>query len=151
MPCRVIALDYGEARIGVAGSDDLGFLAHPVETVASQPRREALERIAAIAAGRGADTVVIGLPVRSDGEEGTAAGKVRQFAAALEKHLAAGTLVVFQDEFRSTVQATALLRASGKRARDHRPIIDQAAAVVILQDYLDARQPLLPETPGDMV
>lgn len=149
MSTRVIALDFGEARIGVAGSDDLGFLAHPVETVASQPRKEALERIGVIAASRKAATVVIGLPVRADGEEGAAAEKVRQFAAALEKHLPAGAVIVFQDEFRSTLQAASMLRASGKRTKHHRPIIDQAAAVVILQDYLNTRQPLLPDSGGD--
>jgi putative Holliday junction resolvase len=138
---RLIALDYGEARIGVAGSDALGMLAHPLETVASYPRPEALERIAAIYSERQATAVVLGLPIRADGQEGSAAEKVRSFAETLGPFLPAGAVVYFQDEYGSTKQATENLRASGKKTKTHRPIIDQAAAVVILQDFLDAWQP----------
>jgi len=138
---RLIALDYGEARIGVAGSDALGLLAHPVETVASYPRLEALKRIAAIYSERQATAVVLGLPIRADGQEGSAAEKVRGFAETLIPYLPAGVTVYFQDEYGSTKQATENLRASGKRTKTHRPIIDQAAAVVILQEFLEARQP----------
>lgn len=142
---RFIALDYGEARIGVAGSDALGLLAHPLETVASYPRTGALERIAAICVAREATAVVLGLPIRADGQEGSAAEKVRAFAETLIPYLPSGIAVFFQDEYGSTKQATEHLRASGKRTRTHRPIIDQAAAVVILQDFLDAAQPFLAE------
>lgn len=140
-PIRLLALDYGEARIGLAGSDELGVLAHPLETVASYPRTEALRRIAAVFTGRKCEALVIGLPVRADGEEGAASSKVRLFAESLIPHLPAGTNLFYQDEFFSTKRATEHLRAAGKRTRHHRPIIDQAAAVVILQDFLDARQP----------
>lgn len=149
---RALALDYGEARIGVAGSDALGLLAHPLETVASQPRAAALARIAVLFRDRGARLLVVGLPVRADGEEGSAAAKVRAFAAALVPHLPAGTEVAFQDEYMSTVMASGQLRAAGKRSKSQRPLIDQAAAVVILQDYLDAGQRLVPgemPEPGD--
>ena len=141
----LIGLDYGEARIGVAGSDALGLLAHPLETVDSQPRPAALRRIAEIFHQRRAAGIILGLPVRADGEEGRAAEKVRQFAESLRPLLPEGTSIVFQDEYRSTVQATEHLRAAGKRTKSHRPIIDQAAAVVILQDYLDTQSPRLPE------
>ena len=142
---RVIALDYGEARIGVAGSDALGLLAHPLETVASQPRPEALRRIAAIFQARNASGLVVGLPVRADGEEGSATATVRAFAKTLRAYLPPYTPVYFQDEYRSTVQASEHLRSSGKRTKNHRPLIDQAAAVVILQDYLDAHAQPLPD------
>jgi putative holliday junction resolvase len=138
---RLIALDYGEARIGVAGSDALGILAHPIETVAAYPRVEALTRLAAIGRERQATGVVIGLPIRADGLEGSAAEKIRAFAETLRAHLPPETEIVFQDEYGTTKQATEHLRASGKRTKTHRPIIDQAAAVIILQDYLDAHQP----------
>lgn len=141
---RLITIDYGEARIGVAGSDALGLLAHPLETVASYPRAEALLRLAAICRDRGATAVVIGLPIRADGLEGSAAGKIRAFAETLRPHLPHGTEITFQDEYGTTKQATENLHASGKRTKSHRPIIDQAAAVVILQDFLDARQALPP-------
>jgi putative holliday junction resolvase len=146
---RLIALDFGEARIGVAGSDALGLMAHPLETVASSPRPQALARIGTLCRERKATGVVIGLPIRADGVEGTAAAKVRAFAEALRPHLAPETAIDFQDEYRSTVQASENLRAAGKRTKTHRPLIDQAAAVVILQEYLDARQPLLPDGPAD--
>jgi putative Holliday junction resolvase len=146
---RLVALDYGEARIGVAGSDDLGILAHPLETVSAQPRDGAMRRIAAILGERQAAGIVVGLPLRADGEEGAAAEKVRAFAETLRAHLPAGCPIYFQDEYRSTVQAAAHLRASGKRIKTHRPLIDQAAAVVILQDYLDALPEEFPSAPAD--
>ncbi len=146
---RVLAVDYGDARIGVAGSDQLGLLAHPLETVPAQPLSAALERIATLFQGRLATALVLGLPLRADGEEGPAAEKVRNFAERLKAHLPSGTPIFFQDEYRSTVQAAEQLQASGKRTKTHRPIIDQAAAVVILQDYLDAHAtPLLDDEPS---
>ncbi len=136
-PIKALALDYGEARIGVARSDVLGLMAHPVETVAAQPRAAALGRIAQLFAEAQASLLVIGLPIREDGTEGTAAAKIRQFAQALISKLPAGTTVHFQDEYRTTEQAKQHLSRAGKKARNHRPIIDQVAAVVILQEYLD--------------
>lgn len=133
----VIGIDYGEARIGVAASDALGMLAHPVETVPAQPPAAALGRIAAIVRQRNAECLVIGLPVREDGTEGTAAAKVRRFAASLAAQLPAGFRVEYQDEYRSTVTASEQLREAGRRTHKHRPVIDQAAAVVILQEWLD--------------
>lgn len=136
-----LGIDYGDARIGVAATDALGMMAHPVETVAAQPWRAALERIAAIAVQRGAQCIVMGLPIRQDGTEGTAAEKVRKFAAALAALLPAGTRMEYQDEYGSTIAAAEQLRAAGRRTHRHRPVIDQAAAVVILQNWLDAHQP----------
>ena len=141
----LIGLDYGDARIGVAGSDALGLLAHPLETVDSQPRPTAVRRIVEIFHQRRAAGIILGLPVRADGQEGSAAEKVRRFAESLRPLLPEGTSIAYQDEYRSTVQATEHLRAAGKRTKFHRPLIDQAAAVVILQDYLDAQAPPLPE------
>lgn len=143
----LLGIDFGEARIGVAGSDWLGMLAHPLETVAATPQAAALRRIGEIYRQREARGVVIGLPLRADGEEGSSAAKVREFASALCLVLPAGCPVFFQDEYRSTIQAAERLKASGKRTKDHRPLIDQAAAVVILQDFLDARQATGVESP----
>jgi putative Holliday junction resolvase len=137
-----IGIDHGEARIGVAASDALGMLAHPVETVPAQPQATALNRIAAIVQQRKAECLVIGLPIREDGTEGTAAAKVRRFAANLAAQLPAGIRIEYQDEYGSTKSAAENLRASGRRTHRHRPVIDQAAATVILQDWLDARQTL---------
>jgi putative Holliday junction resolvase len=137
---KAVAVDYGEARMGLAGTDALGMLAHPVETVAGRPWPEAARRIAAVVEARGAEVVVMGLPVRMDGTEGTAAEKVRRFAEELGRHLAAGVRIEYQDEYGSTLEAAADLRASGRKARRQRPVIDQAAAVVILREWLEARR-----------
>lgn len=134
-----LGIDHGDARIGVAASDALGMLAHPVETVPAQPPPAALRRLAELAVLRRAETVVMGLPIREDGTEGTAAGKVRKFASQLAPLLPAGVGIEFQDEYGSTKSAAEHLRASGRRTHRHRPVIDQAAGVVILQDWLDAR------------
>jgi putative Holliday junction resolvase len=135
-----IGLDHGEARIGIAASDALGVLAHPVETVPAQPPAGALARIAAIVQQRKAECLIVGLPIREDGTEGTAAAKVRRFAASLAAHLPAGFRIEYQDEYGSTKSAAENLRAAGRRTHRHRPVIDQAAATVILQDWLDGRQ-----------
>lgn len=134
---KALALDYGEARIGIARSDDLGLMAHPVETVAAQPRDSALTRIAQLFSDSNAQRLVIGLPVREDGSEGSAAEKVRKFAELLAKKLPAGTPIHFHDEYRSTEVAKSQLRAAGRKEKHHKPMIDQAAAVVILQEFLD--------------
>jgi len=136
---RVVAVDYGEVRMGLAGTDALGLLAHPIQTIPARPWLVAAEKIAEVVAARGAGTVVIGLPVRMDGTEGTVAAKVRRFAAELAPHLPAGVEIVFQDEYGSTMAAAEQLRVSGRRSRSHRPVIDQAAAVVILEEWMAAR------------
>ena len=123
----VIGIDYGEARIGVAASDALGMLAHPVETVPAQPRAAALSRIAEIVRQRGAECLVMGLPIREDGTEGTAATKVRRFAVSLAAQFPADFRIEYQDEYRSTMLAAEQLRAAGRRTHRHRPVIDQAA------------------------
>lgn len=132
-----LGIDHGDARIGVAASDGLGLLAHPVETVAAQPQEAALRRLAEIFRERRAELIIMGLPIREDGTEGTAAEKVRKFAAKLAALLPAGTRMEFQDEYGSTKSAAEHLRAAGRRTHRHRPVIDQAAAVVILQEWLD--------------
>src|SRR5436190_9373497 len=108
-----LGIDHGDARIGVACSDALGMLAHPVETVPAQPPDAALRRLVEIVAQRKVEVVVMGLPVREDGTEGTSAAKVRIFAAKLAALLPAEVRVEFQDEYRSTVTATEQLRAAG--------------------------------------
>jgi putative Holliday junction resolvase len=135
-----IGIDHGEARIGIAASDALGLLAHPVETVAAHPPSAALDRIVSIVQQRKADCLVIGLPIREDGTEGTAAAKVRRFAAKLAAKLPPAFPIEYQDEYGSTKSAADQLRAAGRRTHRHRLVIDQAAATVILQDWLDARQ-----------
>lgn len=144
---RRICVDVGDVRIGVASCDPDGLLATPVETVPAGSRARA--RIAAIVAEYEAIEVVVGLPRSLSGREGPAAAKVRAFAYGLVPLLPA-VPVRLVDERMSTITATHGLRASGVRSRKGRSVIDQAAAVVILQSALDAER-VSGNPPGESV
>ena len=130
-----LGIDFGQARIGIAATDACGILAHPVESI-HLDRTEPLERIAQLAAERGVRTLVLGLPLRLDGTEGTACEKVRAFGEKLHARLPELPLV-YVDEFLTTTVAQEKLHAAGKKAREFRPIIDQAAAVEILNNWME--------------
>jgi putative holliday junction resolvase len=132
-----LGVDVGTVRVGLAASDAAGVLATPVETV--RRGRGDLDRIAALAVELGAVEVVIGLPRSMSGAEGSAAGAAREFAAALAGRLH-GVPVRLVDERLSTVSATRGMRAAGVSARRGKAAVDQAAAVVILQDALDTER-----------
>lgn len=129
-----LGIDPGDVRIGVAASDPDGLLASPVETL--QRGRGELERLAAIVAERSAVQVYVGLPRSMSGGEGPAAGKVRAFAHELAQWLRP-VPVSLCDERLSTVTAQTQLRAQGRKGRKQRAVVDQAAAVVILQAALE--------------
>ena len=133
-PHPALGIDHGEARIGVAATDPLGILAHPVETIDVR-KTDAIERIAALAKQRSVKTLVLGLPVRIDGTEGTAAEKVRRFGAKLSKRIP-GLPLVYVDEAYTTMDAAAKLREAGRNARQQKGVIDQAAAVAILDAWM---------------
>ncbi len=132
-----LGLDPGEARIGVARSDPSGFLATPVETV----NRGAgdLARLVALRDEFEAMEVVVGLPRSLSGGEGPAAARVREFAAQLAAEVAP-VPVRLCDERLTTVSAESMLRERGRKGRDRRAVVDQAAAVVILQQALDTER-----------
>ena len=132
-----IGLDVGDVRVGVARCDPAGLLAVPVETVRRAPGD--LDRLAAIAREHGAVEVVIGLPRSLSGREGPAAGKARQFAGQLAAAVAP-VPVRLVDERLSTVAADRGLRQQGRNGRQRRAVVDQAAAVVILQNALDTER-----------
>jgi putative Holliday junction resolvase len=134
---RRIGVDVGDVRIGVASCDPDGMLATPVETVPAGPRSQA--RLAAIAEEYEAVEVVVGLPRSLSGGEGPAAAKVRAYAAGLALRVAP-VPVRLVDERMSTVTAAAGLRASGVKSKKGRSVIDQAAAVVILQSALEGEK-----------
>ena len=133
-PHPALGIDYGDARIGIAATDDFGILAHPVETIDCS-RQDPVERIVALVAARGIQTLVVGLPLRMDGSEGDSAAKVREFATKLRERLPE-TPLVFVDETLSTTAAAAKLREAGLKARRHKPLIDQMAATEILNHWL---------------
>jgi putative Holliday junction resolvase len=142
-----LGLDPGDARIGVARSDPSGFLATPLETV--RRGKGDLARIARLVRDEGAVEVVVGLPRSLSGREGPAAAKVRQFAQRLAVRVAP-VPVRLQDERLTTVSAEAMLRDRGKRGAERRAVVDQAAAVLILQHALDTERATGRE-PGEIV
>ena len=131
----ILALDFGRARIGVAISDELQFLAHPLETIATKQRPES--RIAKIVHDKNVDHVVAGVPRQMDGQVGIAATEVLQFVEKLRAILPCP--VVTWDERLTTVAAHRALREAGKKTRQTRGYVDQVAAQMILQTYLDSR------------
>ena len=134
-----LGVDVGTVRIGVASCDRDGLLATPVETVKAEPRRASLNRLAELVAEYDAFEVVLGLPRSLSGAEGPAAAKIREYAAELARRLDP-VPVRLVDERLSTVTASQGLRASGVKAKKGRAVVDQAAAVVILQNALDAER-----------
>ncbi len=142
-----LGIDVGKARVGVARSDRDGLLATPVETV---PRDDAtIGRLVTIASELGPIEFVVGLPLSLSGADTASTTDAREFAAQLAT--ASGIAVRLVDERLSTVTAQRNLRESGRRAKGSRPVIDQVAAVIILQNALDfersASRP--PGTPVD--
>jgi putative Holliday junction resolvase len=131
----ILALDFGRARIGAAISDELQLLAHPVETIPAN--QKALSRVAEIVRERKVDHVIAGIPRQMNGQIGTAATEVLQFVEKLRAILPCP--VVTWDERLTTVAAHRALRDAGKKTRDTRSCIDQVAAQMILQSYLDRR------------
>lgn len=136
---KALGIDYGTVRIGLAVSDDLGFLAHPLETVSGEKLEAAVEKIAGIVEERRIEDVIIGLPLHLDGREGKAVRRVRNFEEALKEKLPAETRWHEVDERFTTAVAMDKLHAVGKNEKNSRQMIDQAAAVEILQRWLDER------------
>ncbi|RKN44701.1 Holliday junction resolvase RuvX [Streptomyces hoynatensis] len=136
---RRLAVDVGEARIGVASSDPDGLLATPVETVPGRDAAAAQRRLSELVAEYEPVEVVVGLPRSLNGGEGPAAARVRAFAQETARRIAP-VPVRLVDERLSTVGAARAMRASGVSAKKGRARIDQAAAVVILQTALDSER-----------
>jgi putative holliday junction resolvase len=134
---RILGIDLGRARIGVAVSDELGMLAHPVETIPANA--DAARRIAEIVRDKDAERVVVGLPRHMNGSVGIGASEALAFAKKLEALLPCE--VVTWDERLTTTAANRALRDSGRKARNSRSVVDQVAAQMILQGYLDSLQP----------
>ena len=135
-----LGVDVGSVRVGLAVCDPSGSIASPVETLKrDRTQRSDLRRIAAEIAERDALEVVVGLPVSLSGREGPAAAAVRDYAADLAG-MVAPVPVRLVDERLSTVSAHQALTASGRSGRRHREVVDQVAAVLILQTALDAER-----------
>jgi putative pre-16S rRNA nuclease len=132
---RCLGIDFGSVRIGIAISDDLGMLAHPLETIPNDP--ESLSRLQQIVLQKGVSRMVVGIPRNMDGSYGPAAEKAKLFLSQLKSEFA-GVQLIAWDERLTTVEAQRLLHAAGRDVKKSRPIIDQVAAQVLLQSYLDS-------------
>ncbi len=135
-----LGVDVGDVRVGLARSDLDGMIATPVETL---ERDTAVRRVAQEALEAEARVIMVGLPRSLNGSEGDAARKARDFAAELAAALtdgAAGTEVRLIDERLTTVSAHKALHSSGRKGRKHRQVVDQVAAVMILQQALDTER-----------
>lgn len=145
---RRMGVDVGDARIGIATSDPDGILATPLETVAATTRRKDpdgadIDRMVSLAQENEVVEIIIGLPKMLDGSFGTSARKAAEVGFRLKRRLGESVVVRYTDERMSTVMAQSQLHSAGMTTRSGRRVIDQAAAVVILQSWLDARRSYL--------
>jgi putative Holliday junction resolvase len=145
-----LAVDVGAVRVGLAACDPDGLIASPVETLARDASRGAdVERVAVEVAERGAIEVVVGLPRSLSGAEGASASAARDYAVRLARRVAP-VPVRLVDERLSTVSAHRALHDAGLRGRKHRTVVDQVAAVMVLQTALDAER-ASGRAPGSLV
>jgi len=138
MARRTLALDLGEARVGVAVSDELGAFAHPRGTLDGRKRPALLTALRELVRDEDIGHVLVGLPLDMKGGEGDAARKARLLAQDIAD--ATGTTVELVDERLSTVQAMRALATSDVRGKKARAHVDEASAVVLLQAWLDGRR-----------
>ncbi len=136
---RALGLDLGTKTIGLAVTDELGITAQGLPTLERRGPRKDLEALAVRVAEYGVDRFVIGLPLNMDGSEGSRAEATRKFGAGLE---AATTLpVLYWDERLTTVAAHRSLHEADVSAKKRKEVIDQVAAILILQGWLDSQRP----------
>lgn len=135
---RIMAIDYGDARTGVAISDATGLLAGFTTVLRGRNPERVAEELAALAAGHQVDEVVMGFPRNMDGSEGPRAALYRDFARLLEERM--GMEVHLWDERRTTIEAHQILHAGGKRMKQHKQTVDAVAASLILEGYLARRR-----------
>ena len=134
---RILGIDYGDARIGLALSDELKILASPLETYKSQSMRKDIDYVAEIAKKYNCEKIVLGLPLNMNGSEGPRADKTRAFGRNLEK--VTQLPIIYKDERLTTVQVERAFDEGNLRQDKRKQIVDRNAAVLILQSYLDIK------------
>lgn len=135
---KILAVDLGLARTGIAVSDPRELLASPVGTLEEYNLDRLVTRVAAIAAEQRAELIVVGHPKNMDGSRGESARRAEDFAAALGQ--AAGLPVELWDERMTTVSAIGYLNQTDVRGKKRKQVVDTVAATIILQDFLDSRR-----------
>ena len=136
---RILGLDYGSKRIGVAICDELGITAQGLPTIIRKNRAQVMDAIRGLIGNYGVKTIVIGYPIRLDGTEGIQCEKVNRFASRLESAFALP--VIRRDETLTTREAENILIEAGMHREKRKNMVDRLAATLILQGYLDARKP----------
>ncbi len=134
---RVLAIDHGTRRIGIAISDEMQTIAQPLEFIAAEPFDGVVRRLNEIMAAKPVELVLIGMPRNMDGSYGPAAEKVRGFIEALKGKIAVP--IRTWDERLTTAQANRFLIAADVRRRDRKEKVDKTAAAILLQSYLDSK------------
>lgn len=136
---RFLAIDYGKVRVGIAISDPTGLLARGLETIQRQGQDSlVIERIQELIDEYSISRIILGMPYRSDGKPGDKELEVKRFSKELQAKT--GLRPIYQDERYSTVQAHEIMRKSKIKEKNRRDVVDQIAAEIILQDYLDGRR-----------
>ena len=136
---RVIGLDVGTVRIGVAQSDIMQILASSTEVIVRKSPQQDAARVAEICKSLNAEKVVVGLPLQMNGEQGMSVEMVKSFVAVLEP-LIPNIPIVYQDERLSTVSAQRMLIEADVRREKRKGVVDKVAATIILQNYLDKQK-----------
>lgn len=131
---KVMALDYGDARTGVAVSDATGMIVGYTAVISEWNRERAAEKVAELVAAHQPERLIMGFPKNMDGTEGPRAALYREFADLVAKK--AGMDVVLWDERRTTIEAHNILSANGKKTKKHKKNVDAVAASLILEGYL---------------
>jgi len=134
---RILALDHGTVRIGLAVSDELGMLAHPLDALPAEPLPAFLDALQKLIREREIALILVGLPRNMDGSRGPAVEKVEAFVHLLRETIAIP--IRTWDERLTTLQAHRMLAESGKREKERRGRVDSSAAAVLLQSYLDSQ------------
>lgn len=134
---RVLAIDHGTKRVGLALSDETGTIAQPLEFLPAEPADKLLSRLQSIIAERKVDEVLVGIPRNMNGTYGPSAERTREFVNTLKRILSVP--VKSWDERLTTVQANRFLIETGMRREKRKEKVDQTAAAILLQSYLDSR------------
>ena len=136
---RVMALDFGDARIGIAMSDIMKIIANGYETYKRVSEEKDLQYIVGLVKPNAVDEIVFGLPIKMDGTEGDRVLRTREFADKLQQ-LIPNVKISFQDERLTTVTGARMLIEAGVRREKRKGVIDKIAATIILQQYLDCKR-----------
>jgi len=136
---RILAIDHGTKRMGIAISDELKMLAHPLEFIPAEPFDAFVDRLRAILREKEVELILVGMPRNMDGSYGPAALKVQEFVAVLKSLFTVPIQIA--DERLTSVQAQRFLQEAGVKSRDQKGKVDQMAATLILQGYLDNLPP----------